>query len=908
MKKIILIVFCLLAFPVVASHIVGGEFELVHLGNYRFRLSLIYYFDLNNNTFTRPPEVEEPTITVAIFRKSDNVFMRFVTLANPIKTRVSYTQPECSSGEIRTDKLVYSAELTLPASQYNSPDGYYVIWERCCRNYVVSNIVSDEPPNVNSPNFQNAAGQTFYLHFPPVVKNNTAFINSSPRLFPPLNDYACPYKPYYADFGGTDDDGDSLVYSLVVPLSTHTSESFPPLRPAPYPLVRWEPGYGLHNIMNGNPDLRISRDGMLTVTPTTQGLYVFAVKCDEYRDGVKIGEIRRDFQMLVVDGCPQSDPPQILGKRSTDPGFIHDGNMSVTFSNDVPDGDRCIQVRVSDLDSSKPSTNPKDNYRERVTIKAIALGFKKDLTSILPSVKNAVLLNGSTVDFNVCFDKCPLTAGGGPYQVGIVAYDDACSLPLTDTLKITVTVEPPDNAKPRFVITNDVNETFDEGDPKQIWAVDAVDADGDAMDMFMVMQPPVFNFAQAGMTFKTTPQVGNRLPAEFTWDPNCTVFDFTKQTEFNLRFLVEDHDLCDLKDPDTLNFKLNITLPPNADPVISTDLPPDQLPPNTISRKVFQSLHFNVSGTDADNDKLVLKAEGEGFTLAQYNMIFPGDTDIANVASPYDWNILCNNVNPLQKQDFPLRFILVDDNNKCRVYKADTLTVNVRVSPPDNLKPLLTVTNTNPDLTFINREQSVILGQQISLALTATDDNNQPVDGVRIELVEATGNVEPRGYEFAPAEGIGSAQTTFAWLPDCSIFENALYRNSYTFTFRAIDDRCFNVKADTVEVNLNISDVESSTEDFIPPNIITPNGDAYNEFFAMVREETDSGALVSILPPDNCIGRFVSVRIYNRWGKEVYESKSRDFRWYPQSEAAGVYFYTLKYSHKEYKGSITLSN
>ena len=63
------------------------------------------------------------------------------------------------------------------------------------------------------------------------------------------------------------------------------------------------------------PDLKISPDGFLTATPSQQGLYVFAVKCDEYRNGEKIGEVRRDFQMLVVDVCPRAEAPQILGKK-----------------------------------------------------------------------------------------------------------------------------------------------------------------------------------------------------------------------------------------------------------------------------------------------------------------------------------------------------------------------------------------------------------------------------------------------------------------------------------------------------------------------------------------------------------------------------------------------------------------
>jgi hypothetical protein len=45
------------------------------------------------------------------------------------------------------------------------------------------------------------------------------------------------------------------------------------------------------------------------------------VRIDEYRSGEKIGESRRDFQMLVVDACPQAEPPQILGKKITESDF-----------------------------------------------------------------------------------------------------------------------------------------------------------------------------------------------------------------------------------------------------------------------------------------------------------------------------------------------------------------------------------------------------------------------------------------------------------------------------------------------------------------------------------------------------------------------------------------------------------
>ena len=370
---------CVLALPVMASHIVGGEFEVIHISGNTYRINLILYFDILNGS----PGARDNNIVAAIYRKRDNQFMQNVSFDSPSETNVSYTQPECSRGEIVTSKLVYSTQVVLSDSRYNDPQGYYIVWERCCRNYTITNIYS-ENPDVSS----RAAGQTFYLEFPPVVKNGQPFYNSSPRLFPPLNDYACPRKPYYVDFAGVDDDGDSLVYSLVTPLTTHSIVALPPLQPAPYPLVTWRNPFSLENVLNGDPDLAISTDGFLTATPSQQGLYVFAVKCDEYREGVKIGETRRDFQMLVVDVCPRAEAPQILGKKLGDPTFGFDENMQVTFNNTVADSARCIEVQVSDPDASKQD----DNFTENVKIRAIPLGFRKNVSEILPEVTNATLV------------------------------------------------------------------------------------------------------------------------------------------------------------------------------------------------------------------------------------------------------------------------------------------------------------------------------------------------------------------------------------------------------------------------------------------------------------------------------------------------------------------------------------
>lgn len=896
MKRYLLTLLLLIVFPVMGSHIVGGEFELVHISGNTYRLNLIIYFDqLNGN-----PGAKDPSVTVTIFRKSDSRRMGAVILPLTSESNVTYTQPSCSKGELVTRRLVYSSTVVLSNADYSDPQGYFVVWERCCRNYTINNIFSQIPQGNNI-----SAGQTFYLEFPPVVKDGKPFINSSPRLFPPLNDFACPFRPYYVDFAGIDDDGDSLVYSLTTPLNTTSNVALPPPNAGPFPTVIWRPGYSLTNIINGLPDLRISPAGLLTATPRTQGLFVFAVKVDEFRNGKKIGESRRDFQMLVVDSCPVAEPPRIEGKAPQATTFSTTGALNVSFANTVSDEERCITVRVSDPDASKQS----DNFTEKVSIRVVGLNFKnKELDKILPTATKATLVNGSTADFNICFPQCPYFEGG-PYQIGVIAMDDACSLPLTDTLRVTVNVQPPNNTNPYFTSAKNTLAQINEGDQTS-WAFQAKDDDGDELVVSVLTDG--FSLKDAGMTLEYSQTTNGLVNGVLKWDTFCNIYDFTKRTNFEVKIKVDDKDVCDFGDPAFAVYKLNVKLPGNSDPIIDTDLTTNaqERKVTDLVRKVNQTLEFTVTGKDVvDNDFLTLKATGKGFKLADYGISFADVSGNGLLQSRFVWDLSCAKVNPKTKDTFEFQFIVVDNSNKCRFYKADTVDVTMKLLPPDNEKPSLKIEEGfgKP----IKDTLTYILGQPIILSLVGTDADLLPQrDNLTLSLIEATGNVKPKGYSFEPRTGRSPVQTAFSWTPDCSIFENSIFQNRYTFSFRLSDDRCHNSKADTVTLQIKIADGSTVAETFLPPNVFTPNGDGHNDYFALEGIDPGPGdqnfdANIA-LPPDNCFSKFESVKIINRWGNVVFESADRKFRWYARNAAAGVYYYVITYTNREYKGSLSV--
>jgi hypothetical protein len=901
MKRLTFALLIFISGPLYASHIVGGEIELLHIEGFLYRVNLVYYFDVGRNP-NRNIQAEEPTIEMFIFRKSDNAQLRSVTLQWVNKIRVPYTQPSCSSGEIISDKIIYTTTIELPANLYSDPQGYYITWARCCRNYTILNIFSQDPTHNGSAI---GAGQTFYLEFPPVTINNERFINSSPRNFPALNDYACPTKPYYVDFAGVDDDGDSLVYTLTTPLSTVTVTPTPPATPSPYPLVTWLPGFALDKIVNGNPkataypDLNISAEGFLRVTPRSQGLYVFAVKVEEFRNNIKIGELRRDFQMLVTD-CRLSAPPEIKGKHLTG-GSFQSENLSVNFNNTVNDEERCIVVSVSDPDANRAA----DNFEEFIKLKIVPLNFKnKELASLLPAQSTGIIKGNGTIEFNICLPACPFFEGG-PYQIGVIAFDDACALPLSDTLKVEVNVERPHNERAKFVTPDEVTATLNEGDQVS-WPFEAQDADGDELLFFALTNG--FSMTKSGMITDVTSNDDGVLKGTLSWDAFCDIYDFTKRTDFTLRLLVDDLDQCDLNDPDTATYRLKVLLPGNAYPIIDTDLTTDpaETEVGVLEKRIYDALTFTVTGKDiVDNDPITLKVSGDGFNPSQFGMLFPTATANGTVSSVFRWDLTCDKFNLDDRSEFNIGFVAIDSTSKCKVRQIDSLVVKVKVLKPLNAPPQLSIVNVSTGATYNTGNALVAPGQQLSLQMNVSDTDISPKDQLTLTLIDTGGDDIPEGWAFEPAAGPSVLSSVFTWGPQCSIFKDATLENDFYFDFRYADDRCLTAVADTIRINVKVKDIGNLTFDREPANVFTPNNDGYNDYYSMERRD-DLGNLVNILPPDNCQGVFQTVRIYNRWGRTVFTSTDKNFRWLGLEESAGVYFYHIVYTNRDFKGTVSL--
>ena len=201
------------------------------------------------------------------------------------------------------EEYTYVDTITFPNG------GNFELWfDECCRNAAILNIVN---------NF------SFYL-------NNKIFVdptNSSPVFLNPPITVAQLGVPFSYNPLPFDTDGDSISWVLDIPL---TSGGVPVT------------GYSLPFSDPSSPFAMNPVTGEITFLPNTIGHFEASFKVNEYRNGVQIGEIRRDMQIIVVPSL--NAPPIVSASANTAPysGKHYDvlpgNNVTISLYAYDPDG------------------------------------------------------------------------------------------------------------------------------------------------------------------------------------------------------------------------------------------------------------------------------------------------------------------------------------------------------------------------------------------------------------------------------------------------------------------------------------------------------------------------------------------------------------------------------------------
>ena len=342
LKKLTIIIISFLAlFSAQAAHIIGGDITYVCLGNDEYEFTMKIYRDCASTGAlfdSAPGAFTEASVTV--YRDGTAVpYIPTVFLLAPVITNIP---PDVSNpcliipDDVCVEEGIYVFTLTLPAD----PNSYHIVYQRCCRNNSINNII-----------LPGDTGATYTIELTPEAQQNSVgCVNDSPTFnnFPPI--IICVNEPVNFDHSASDSDGDQLVYKFCSPkegggtLGTmgdpNLASSFGgvapnPDSPPPFDNVTFVgPTYGSLNPMGGDPQVSINAvTGLITGIPNALGQFVVGVCVEEYRNGILLSVVKRDFQ-FNVESCEPTVFAQIQNDEMINGSdFVINscGNSTITF-------------------------------------------------------------------------------------------------------------------------------------------------------------------------------------------------------------------------------------------------------------------------------------------------------------------------------------------------------------------------------------------------------------------------------------------------------------------------------------------------------------------------------------------------------------------------------------------------
>jgi gliding motility-associated-like protein len=314
----VIILFALLPDKLSATHSMGADLTYQCLGGNTYQITLSFYRDCIG--------ISAPSsVFIDVSSNSCSEFLS-VTLT-PIPGTGQDITPICPSQSTTCNggtftgiqEWVYTGTITLPTQCSD----WVFSYDLCCRNQAITTISSPLSENI-------------YIYS--TLNNIAVQCNNSPTFTNKPVPFVCLGQQFCFNHGAFDADGDSLVYSLITPLSV---SGFP---------VQYLNPYSATQPLNSVPAMTFdSQSGDFCITPQSIEVTVMAVLVEEYRNGVLIGSVERDIQVTVIQ-C-SNIIPVLTGIDGTN-------NFSATI---CADAQFCFDIFSNDPDAGQQLTVTWDN-------------------------------------------------------------------------------------------------------------------------------------------------------------------------------------------------------------------------------------------------------------------------------------------------------------------------------------------------------------------------------------------------------------------------------------------------------------------------------------------------------------------------------------------------------------------
>ncbi len=435
--------------PVSASHYMGGEIIWECLPNGNFRFILKVYRECGG--------IQYPTTGISMTSNSPagTIQMRLWPNAvqgikdispqcngdpmfSHIKIKCLNTSPPQPSNQGAVEEWTYTTDQMYPngvtLNGVPPPSGWVFAYTNCCRNPCT---------NINA-----ASTKSWYVRAIMYPYNNTNTYpcwDDSPTFYEKPSTVVCTGYPFTYNHNAYDKQLDSLTYEWDTPLETGLNS----------PITGWNAGYSytsplpgtFHNPQNVNATVN-PYTGEISFTSYTQGAFITVTKVTAYKCGIKIAEVFREMQIVLL-ACDSNDPPDV-----TAPFF---DTTTMTWSKYI---DTVYAGAVVNFYFTALDTTPlilANGQLTSVTLTAtgsqFGLGYSSTVTGCLnppcailnppPPISQVMGLNTQFTWQTTCAHLETQTGCGGTsnvYNFILKAQDDFCPAPGINVSTITVVV------------------------------------------------------------------------------------------------------------------------------------------------------------------------------------------------------------------------------------------------------------------------------------------------------------------------------------------------------------------------------------------------------------------------------------------------------------------------------------
>lgn len=368
-----------------ATHAVGGELTYTCVGVNQYLVTLKFYRDCNG--------VAAPTncnnglsFNISSAHCGANINDCLTLQGVQVITPICPSEVDrCvnANGTYGLEEYTFTKLVNLNAyANCGNPNDWVFSWALCCRNNAITSL-------------QNPGNQSLYLRTE--MNKQAVACNNSPQFGTSPTPYYCIGQQINYNPGAFDVDGDSLAYDLIQPRTTNNAT------------IPFAAGYSLTQpIRNGGGAGAVQVNpitGTLTCIPNVQQVAVVTYRVREYRNGVQIGSVTRDVQ-IVVRPCLGNTSPTASGVNGS-------ANYTTTVCAGTPVS---FTISTSDLNVGQTTSITWNNAIPGATFTTSGSPFQTATFSWTPTAAD---IGNNTFAIQVTDNACPLT-GTNQYGYTIV--------------------------------------------------------------------------------------------------------------------------------------------------------------------------------------------------------------------------------------------------------------------------------------------------------------------------------------------------------------------------------------------------------------------------------------------------------------------------------------------------------